>query len=138
VLERTNVRELDAEAAGGRVPVLVADLSFISLRSVAPALARLTTAEADLVFLVKPQFEAGRARVGKGGIVRDPSVHLAVLREVVEALARDGIVVIDAVPSPIRGADGNVEFLAHATKHGEQVDEARLAALVEGGNEDRP
>jgi 23S rRNA (cytidine1920-2'-O)/16S rRNA (cytidine1409-2'-O)-methyltransferase len=138
VLERTNVRELGTEAVEGPVPVLVADLSFISLRSVAPALVRLTTADADLVLLVKPQFEAGRARVGKGGIVRDPTVHLEVLREVVDALASDGIVVIDAVPSPIRGADGNVEFIAHATKHGERVDEAGLTAVVDGGNEDRP
>lgn len=136
VLERTNVRELDADAIGGPVPVLVADLSFVSLRSVAAALARLTTTEADLVLLVKPQFEAGRARVGKGGIVRDPAVHLDVLREVVDGLAREGIVVVDVEPSPIRGADGNVEFLARATKGGPRVDDERLAAVVAATHEE--
>lgn len=137
VLERTNVRELDADMVGGPVPVLVADLSFISLRSVAPAFARLTTTDADIVLLVKPQFEAGRTRVGKRGIVRDAGVHLDVLREVVDGLAREGIVVVDVVPSPIRGADGNVEFLAHATKTGARIDDVRLAAAVYAAHEDR-
>jgi 23S rRNA (cytidine1920-2'-O)/16S rRNA (cytidine1409-2'-O)-methyltransferase len=139
VFERTNIRDVDADAEtiGGPVPLLVADLSFISLRSVAPALGRLTTSDADLVLLVKPQFEAGRARVGKGGVVRDRAVHLDVLREVVDGLHDAGIVVGDVEPSPIRGADGNVEFLAHATKDGQRVDEARLIAVVDAANEER-
>jgi 23S rRNA (cytidine1920-2'-O)/16S rRNA (cytidine1409-2'-O)-methyltransferase len=131
VLERTNIRTLPPDALAGPVPIVVADLSFISLRSVAPALARLSTSDADLVLLVKPQFEAGRSRVGKGGVVRDPAVHLDVLREVVESLANDGILVRDAVPSPIRGADGNVEFLVHAKKHGDHIDDARLVTVVD-------
>ena len=137
VLERTNVRDLDAQAFGGPVSLLVGDLSFTSLRSVAPAFARLTTDDAELVLLVKPQFEAGRARVGKGGIVRDPDVHLDVLRDVVDGLSRDGIVVTDVVASPIRGADGNVEFLARATKHGQRVDDARLVDAVDTAHQDR-
>jgi 23S rRNA (cytidine1920-2'-O)/16S rRNA (cytidine1409-2'-O)-methyltransferase len=137
VLERTNVRDLDAQAFGGPVSLLVGDLSFTSLRSVAPAFARLTTDDAELALLVKPQFEAGRARVGKGGIVRDPDVHLDVLRDVVDGLSRDGIVVTDVVASPIRGADGNVEFLARATKHGRRVDDVRLVGAVDTAHQDR-
>jgi 23S rRNA (cytidine1920-2'-O)/16S rRNA (cytidine1409-2'-O)-methyltransferase len=129
VLERTNVRELVADV-GGPARVCVADLSFISLRVVAEALARVTTDDADLVLLVKPQFEAGRERVGRGGIVRDPAVHLDVLRAVADSLVGAGIVTVDVTPSPIRGAEGNVEFLIHATKHGARVDDARLADAV--------
>ncbi len=135
VLERTNIRELSPDAVGGPVSVLVADLSFISLRSVAPALARLTTPDANLVLLVKPQFEAGRARVGKGGIVRERTVHVDVLREVVDGLMRHGLGVIDVVASPIHGADGNVEFLAHAMKRGIRVDDAQIVAVVESAHE---
>jgi 23S rRNA (cytidine1920-2'-O)/16S rRNA (cytidine1409-2'-O)-methyltransferase len=129
VLERTNLRHLE-ELPGGPVPRAVADLSFISLVVVAPALARLTTGAADLVLLVKPQFEAGRARVGSGGVVRDPAVHGAVLAEVVEGLAAAGLVVTDVMPSPVRGADGNVEFLAYVRKAGAPVTPAALAAAV--------
>jgi 23S rRNA (cytidine1920-2'-O)/16S rRNA (cytidine1409-2'-O)-methyltransferase len=131
VLERTNVRTLEADTMGGPADVAVADLSFISLVTVAPALARCTTAHADLVLLVKPQFEAGRARVGKGGIVRDPDVHAAVLREVRDGLAGAGVFLVDVMPSPLRGADGNVEFLVRANTHGPiAVSDTRLDAAV--------
>ncbi|MBV8951689.1 MAG: TlyA family RNA methyltransferase [Actinobacteria bacterium] len=131
VLERTNIRELAPADVGGTAPVLVADLSFISLRTVAPALARLTDADAHLVLLVKPQFEAGRGRVGRGGVVREAAVHLEVLRDVARGLFLHGLVMNDVVPSPIRGADGNVEFVAHVTKQGELASGERLAAMVE-------
>ncbi len=116
VLDRTNVRTLEPDVIGGPVPLAVADLSFISLRTVAPALARCTTPDADLVLLVKPQFEAGRARVGKRGIVRDPDVHRAVIIEVAEALGVAGLPVATVLPSSVRGADGNQEFLAHCRR----------------------
>ncbi len=94
VHDRTNVRNLEPADLGATVDGCVADLSFISLRSVAPALVRCTRPNADLVLLVKPQFEAGRARVGKGGVIRDRAVHAAVLEEVARrpraARARDG------------------------------------------------
>ena len=108
----------------------VADLSFISLTVVAPALVALTTATAEFVLLVKPQFEAGRARVGRGGIVRDAAVHRAVLDEVTAGLARHGLGVDGVLPSPIRGAGGNVEFLAHAIKSVPAVTAADLDAAV--------
>ncbi|MEX1006731.1 MAG: SAM-dependent methyltransferase, partial [Acidimicrobiia bacterium] len=131
LLERTNVRGLDARAIAGAVGVVAADLSFISLVTVAPALARCSTADADLALLVKPQFEAGRGRVGEKGVVRDPGVHRAVLREVRDGLAAADLVAVAAMTSPLRGADGNVEFLFHCRKHGVPVDNGALDACVD-------
>jgi 23S rRNA (cytidine1920-2'-O)/16S rRNA (cytidine1409-2'-O)-methyltransferase len=116
VLERTNARYLDPEAIGGAAELCTADLSFISLVLCAPALVRCTTADADLVLLVKPQFEAGREHVGKGGIVRDAAVHRAVLRRVRDDLAAAGVRAIAVTASPLRGADGNLEFFFHCRK----------------------
>ena len=136
VMERTNLRHVE-ELAGGPVPFAVADLSFISLLTVAPALARLTTPDAELVLLIKPQFEAGRARVGRGGIVRDQHVHRAVLDEITAGLAAAGLVVGAVIDSPLRGADGNVEFLARVAKGGSQVKSAELDAVVGQGRRER-
>jgi len=129
VLERTNVRDL--HTLDPPADLCVADLSFISLRTIAPNLLELTTATADFVLLVKPQFEAGRERVGRGGIVRDPEVHLDVLRDVVAGLGEAGLGVSGVVPSPLRGADGNVEFLAHGRRGPATVLDATLAAAVQ-------
>lgn len=118
VLERTNVRVLEPVMIEGPVDLVVADLSFISLVTVAPALVRCATLDAAFVLLVKPQFEAGRARVGKGGVVRDPAVRGAVVREVTAGLAAAGLRVGEVVPSVLRGADGNVEFFVHARREG--------------------
>jgi 23S rRNA (cytidine1920-2'-O)/16S rRNA (cytidine1409-2'-O)-methyltransferase len=129
--ERTNLRGLTLDDIGGTLcAVAVADLSFISLTVVAPALVALTTGGAAFVLLVKPQFEAGRSRVGSGGIVRDAEVHRAVLDEVIAGLARAGLGVDGVMPSPIRGSGGNVEFLAHATKGPATVSAADLDASV--------
>lgn len=135
VLERTNIRNL-TELPGGPAELVVADLSFISLRTVAPALVALATVSSEFVLLVKPQFEAGRDRVGRGGIVRDPAVHRAVLDEVVDGLAGHGLVVTAAMRSPLTGADGNVEFLARAARRETAptpVGAAALDALAESG-----
>lgn len=141
LLERTNVRLLDPERIGGPVDIATVDLSFISLLTVAPALTRCCTERAEVVALVKPQFEAGRERVGAGGVVRDPAVHRAVLRETRDGLAARGLVAVDSMPSPLRGADGNVEFLFHlrpaaavgsgAVTTAALVDDARLDACVD-------
>jgi 23S rRNA (cytidine1920-2'-O)/16S rRNA (cytidine1409-2'-O)-methyltransferase len=131
LLERTNARDLDPASVGGAVDVVAADVSFVSLRTVAPALARCSRPDADFLLLVKPQFEAGRARVGEGGVVRDPDVHRAVLREVRDDLRARGLVAIDAMTSPLRGADGNVEFLFHCRRDGVPVDDAVLDACVD-------
>ncbi|HXY94104.1 MAG TPA: TlyA family RNA methyltransferase [Acidimicrobiia bacterium] len=130
LLERTNVRTLEPDEIGGPVDVVVADLSFISLVTVAPALVRCATPEAEFVLLVKPQFEAPRARVGDGGVVRDPDVHRDVLRAVRDGLTAHGLIVVDVMASPLRGADGNVEFLVHGRRRGAPVDDATLDRAV--------
>ena len=133
VLERTNLRHLELAELGEAAEIATADLSFISLVLVAPALARLTTSDAELVLLVKPQFEAGRTRVGRGGIVRDPAVHRDVLGSVVEGLGDAGLETVGMMVSPLRGADGNREFLAHVRKPGlgvVAVDAATLDAVA--------
>jgi 23S rRNA (cytidine1920-2'-O)/16S rRNA (cytidine1409-2'-O)-methyltransferase len=124
VLERVNARTLteavlrDADPGFEAVPVVVADLSFISLRTVVPALSGPVAApDADLVLLVKPQFEAGRAAVSRGkGVVRDPAEWLAALGGVTSALHAAGTGIVGAMASPLTGQAGNVEFLVHARK----------------------
>lgn len=113
VLEGVNARDVSPEMVGEPADVVTADLSFISLRLVARALAGAASPTADFVFLVKPQFEAGRERVGRGGVVRDPDVHQKVLQTVVADLAVEGLAAVGVIPSPLRGAEGNVEFFAH-------------------------
>jgi 23S rRNA (cytidine1920-2'-O)/16S rRNA (cytidine1409-2'-O)-methyltransferase len=114
VRERTNVRSLDREALGGPVDLVVADLSFISLRTVLPVLVPLVEPGGDLVVLVKPQFEAGRPEAARGsGVIREPEVWRRVLEEVATAAAESGADRMDEMESPLTGADGNVEFLLH-------------------------
>ena len=115
VLDRTNVRHLTADEIGGPVDVVVADLSFISLRTVVGALLGLARPGADLVVLVKPQFEAARAEVDRGrGVIGDPAVWARVLDDVIAAFVDRGATIMGAMASPITGSDGNVEFLLHA------------------------
>lgn len=120
VRERTNVRHLsDGGAIGGPVHLVTADLSFISLRTVLPALLAVCRPGADLVLLVKPQFEAGRREVAKGrGVIVDPLVWRRVLDEVKVALVDHGADIMGAMVSPLTGADGNVEFLLWARSPG--------------------
>jgi 23S rRNA (cytidine1920-2'-O)/16S rRNA (cytidine1409-2'-O)-methyltransferase len=115
--DRTNVRSLDAGLIGGRVDIVVADLSFVSLRVVAPALLACVRPGGDLVLLVKPQFESTRQEAAKGkGVIRDEAVRARVLDEVIAALAALGAAIMGTMVSPLTGADGNVEYLAHARK----------------------
>ncbi|MHB8466120.1 MAG: TlyA family RNA methyltransferase [Acidimicrobiales bacterium] len=134
VVDRTNVRTLDIEGVGGRpFEVVVADLSFISLRTVAPVLAgNIAATDAQLIWLVKPQFEAGRRIVSAGrGIVRDPAVWLEALVGVGGALRAGGAAIMGAMPSPLRGADGNVEFLLWARAHADGgCDAAEVASAA--------
>jgi 23S rRNA (cytidine1920-2'-O)/16S rRNA (cytidine1409-2'-O)-methyltransferase len=115
VLERTNIRRLTpAQLGGERFPVVTADLSFISLRTVAASLVGLTAPGGDLVVLVKPQFEAGRAEVSRGrGVIRDPEVWERVTADVGAAFLAEGSDMMGTMRSPLTGADGNVEFLMH-------------------------
>jgi 23S rRNA (cytidine1920-2'-O)/16S rRNA (cytidine1409-2'-O)-methyltransferase len=110
VLERTNVRTLTPEQIGGAVDLTVADLSFISLRLVLPALAGCTRPEGDLVPMVKPQFEVGKERVGAGGVVRDRTLRAEAVMDVAGAATQLGLGVAGVVSSPLPGPSGNVEF----------------------------
>jgi 23S rRNA (cytidine1920-2'-O)/16S rRNA (cytidine1409-2'-O)-methyltransferase len=115
VHERTNVRDLAPGDLGPLADVLVADLSFISLRTVLPAALALAAPGADVVLLVKPQFEAGRREAARGkGVITDPAIWRRVLGEVAAALDGLGAAIMGAMASPLTGADGNVEFLLHA------------------------
>jgi 23S rRNA (cytidine1920-2'-O)/16S rRNA (cytidine1409-2'-O)-methyltransferase len=115
VLEHFHVRDLTPDAVGGSVDLAVADLSFISLRAAIEPLLRVCRQGAELVLLVKPQFEAGRAEVSRGrGVITDPEVHRRVRREIDDALRGAGCEVRGWVDSPITGASGNREFLVHA------------------------
>ena len=115
VRERTNARNLTIDDLDTAVEVVVADLSFISLRTVLPAAVPLGQPGADLVLLVKPQFEAGRQEAARGkGVITDPVVWRRVLDEVAGTLDEVGAAIIGAMASPLTGADGNVEFLLHA------------------------
>jgi len=113
VREQTDIRNVTPELLGGPVPLLVADLSFISVSAVASSLVSLVSADGGrIVVLVKPQFEAGRTEVSRGrGVIRDPEIWRRTLTEAIDALNDAGASIMGAMVSPIRGAEGNVEFL---------------------------
>jgi 23S rRNA (cytidine1920-2'-O)/16S rRNA (cytidine1409-2'-O)-methyltransferase len=142
VRERTNIRHVTAADAGGPFDLIVADLAFISLRTVAPALLGLAAAGADLVLLVKPQFEAGRVAASRErGVIRDPEVWHGALQGVVAAFAEGGAAIMALMVSPLLGAEGNVEFLAHlvagappALDPAELIADAVAAAVTRGGD----
>jgi len=131
LMERTNVRNLEREDLPFAPEVVVADLSFISLRLVLPALVGLAADEGVFILLVKPQFEAGPEDVGKGGVVRDPTVWRRVLAEIVEAAARLGLGAVGAMASPLPGPAGNVEFLL-CLRRGESSVADLGSAIAEG------
>ena len=116
VLEQTNARHLTSEQVPEPVDIVVCDASFIGLAKVLEAPLKLAKPGAKLIALVKPQFEAGRAEVGKGGVVRDPAVHERVCAEAAEWVRSEGWQVLGTTPSPITGPEGNVEFLLGASK----------------------
>lgn len=118
VMERTNVRSLRPEDLPFVPQLVTTDLSFISLRIVLPALVAVTSAEADFVLLVKPQFEAGRGEVGRGGVVSDPKAWSRVLRRTASACLALDLVVADLMVSPLLGPAGNVEFFLWARRGG--------------------
>jgi 23S rRNA (cytidine1920-2'-O)/16S rRNA (cytidine1409-2'-O)-methyltransferase len=138
VLERTNVRELTADAVGGPVDLVVADLSFISLATVLPALTSCASDDADIVPMVKPQFEVGKDRVGAGGVVSDPQLRvdavLAVARRAAELQWRS----VGVVASPLPGPSGNVEYFLHLRARaedplqGDRLEQAVQQAVSEG------
>ncbi len=112
VREGINARFLKPADFETEFDLIVMDVSFISATKILPALVPLLKADGRLVLLIKPQFEVGRGEVGKGGIVRDPEKHARVIEEVNQAAGKLGLAVRNVIESPLRGADGNVEFLA--------------------------
>jgi 23S rRNA (cytidine1920-2'-O)/16S rRNA (cytidine1409-2'-O)-methyltransferase len=130
-LEQTNLRTWEPDRIPDRCSLLVADLSFISLRLAIPPVLGSLTEDADAVLLVKPQFEAGREDVGEGGIVRDPAVHRRVCEEVWAFFEGTGLAPQDLAPSPIKGGEGNAEFLLRLRMNG-TPGELR-AALMDAG-----
>ncbi len=119
VRERTDIRALDLAEVGGPADLVVADLSFISLRTVVEPLLAAVRPGGDLVLLVKPQFEAGKAEAGRGkGVIRDPEIHRRTVDEVRAALEGRGAVIMGEMVSPLRGGAGNVEFLLHVRAPG--------------------
>lgn len=128
--ERTNFRTADPEILGAPFDLVVADLSFISLRMVAGKLAEAVSLEGDLLLLVKPQFEAKRDEVGRGGIVEDRNVWKTTLLEVAGSLAGYGWGLAGIVPSSLRGAEGNQEFFLWSKKGSESEPERAAEAAV--------
>jgi len=133
VHERTNVRTLTPEVIGGTVDLTVADLSFISLRLVLPALAACTNPGGDLALMVKPQFEVGRERVGSGGVVRDPALRAEAVLDVAAAAQDLGLGVAGVTASPLPGPSGNVEFFVWFRRDASPADAEHVRAVVAAG-----
>lgn len=132
-MERTNIRYVEPEQLGGEVPELcVIDVSFISLKLVLPVVHKLLNEHGRVACLIKPQFEAGKGKVGKKGVVREASIHREVLDAFLENAHNAGFHVYDVTFSPIKGPEGNIEFLGYLGKDGEDgelhLDEVVAAA----------
>ncbi|MFA9380080.1 MAG: TlyA family RNA methyltransferase [Acetanaerobacterium sp.] len=131
-LERTNIRHLTAEQIGENISFASIDVSFISLVLVLPVAHKLLCQDGEVVCLVKPQFEAGKGKVGKKGVVREPEIHLEVVQRIADFAVHNGFLLLNADYSPIRGPEGNIEYLFHLRKSQqcEMTSEIDLEALV--------
>ena len=138
-LERTNVRYISREQIPEVLDLGVCDVSFISIRLILPAVHALLREDGDMICLIKPQFEAGRGKVGKKGVVRDPAVHKEVLDSMIEFFPTAGFCLMGLDYSPIRGPEGNIEYLAWLKKGehaGPEIDTAALVAASHGNGEE--
>ncbi len=133
VLERTNVRSIDRSVVGTPVDLVVADLSFISLRLVIAALQAVAVDTADFILLVKPQFEAGRESVGSRGVVRDADVRVRAITDVAAAALQHGLGAAGVVASPLPGPAGNVEYFLWLRAGAATIDEAVVRRVVAEG-----
>jgi 23S rRNA (cytidine1920-2'-O)/16S rRNA (cytidine1409-2'-O)-methyltransferase len=138
VRERTNVRDLTPQDIGGPVDLTVADLSFISLRLVLPALVACTTRDGALLPMVKPQFEVGRQRLGAGGVVRDPADRAAAVLRVVRTAQELGWGLRGVVASPLPGPAGNVEYFAWLTTGAASTEQGHATELIRRAVEEGP
>jgi len=129
-MERTNIRYVTRAQISEEIDLAAADLSFISLRLVLGAVRELLRDSGELICLVKPQFEAGKEKVGKKGVVRDPAVHEEVLRDFIRYSTEAGFALRGLDFSPIRGPEGNIEYLAWLSKSGESIASPDIEKLV--------
>jgi 23S rRNA (cytidine1920-2'-O)/16S rRNA (cytidine1409-2'-O)-methyltransferase len=133
VLERTNIRELTADMLPFAPDLVVGDLSFISLRLVLAPLVAVSTPDADLALMVKPQFEVGKEQVGAGGVVRDPTLRSESVRRIASTAWDLGLGTVGVVASPLPGPSGNVEYFLHLRRGAPPLDEHDLARAIEEG-----
>lgn len=129
-MERTNIRKVTPDMLDDVPEFAVIDVSFISLKLVLPVVAQLLNEHGRIACLIKPQFEAGKGKVGKKGVVREPEIHLDVLNAFIENAHEAGFHVYNLTFSPIKGPEGNIEFLGYIGKDGEDADIIDTAALV--------
>ncbi len=133
VMERTNVRYVTPEQLGEPLDLSVVDVSFISLKIVLPVIQTLLKPNGQVLCLIKPQFEAGKEKVGKKGVVRDPKVHKEVLDSFIEQVKEMDFTILGLTFSPVKGPEGNIEFLAHLTREtlpGIEPDTEQLVTLA--------
>ena len=134
VMDRTNVRTLTLDDIGGApVDLVVSDLSFISLTLVLPALIGVVKPDGDLVLMVKPQFEVGKERLGKGGVVRDPALRADAVRNVAARAHELGWGIEGVAASPLPGPSGNVEYFLWIRREASALDETMLQTAIESG-----
>jgi len=133
VRDRTNVRDVSLEVTAGRVDLVVADLSFISLPLVIPALQRVATPEADLLLMVKPQFEVGKELLPAGGVVRDPAQRRAAVGSVAESASSHGLGARGVTASPLPGPAGNVEYFLWLQRDAPPLNPEALDRAIEEG-----
>lgn len=131
VMEKTNIRYVKKEDIGESIDFISIDVSFISLRLVLPVAKSLISEKGEIVALIKPQFEAGRAKVGKKGIVRDKETHFEVIKNVVEFSKEIGLISNSLTYSPVTGATGNIEFLVHFKNEGASIDDDFILDVIE-------
>ena len=129
-LERTNLRYVTREQIPEPIELAVMDVSFISIRLVIPAVKALLCPDADFICLIKPQFEAGREEVGKKGVVRDSAVHERVIREILDFVPEAGLSAEGLDYSPIKGPEGNIEYLCHLKNREAERKSFDIAAVV--------
>ena len=130
VMERTNVRYVTPEQLGEPLDLSVVDVSFISLKIVLPVIKTFLKADGQILCLIKPQFEAGREKVGKKGVVRDPEVHKEVLNAFLELADSLSLRILGLTYSPVKGPEGNIEFLGHLTLADKPAIEPDVTAIV--------
>lgn len=133
IFDRTNVREITINLLGTKADLIVADLSFISLRTVLPALQQVANKGCDFLLMVKPQFEVGRERLGTGGVVRDPELRREAILEVAERAFQLGLGVLGVVASPLPGPSGNVEYFLWLREGGTPISPESVDEAIEKG-----